>query len=350
MQNVLFICRGSVEVGLGHLMRCRTVAEEMAGRADVEIGVIGDAAIAATVLGRIPHSVVADDAGILELCRTANPEIVVFDLLDIDENVFRVIRADCTTVCICPVFNLLQGVDLAFSRAASPVHVRLAQRGGPPVIRTGYRYATIGRHCQPIPSSAYTQNVERSPLSVAISMGGADAPNKTLQILESIKNIPADMLFWVLLGEGYVHSYQRLVDCLKADGRHEIILARTAASMWRILDGCCVAILAGGITTYEAAYAGIPSIITLEDGRQQYLIQELVQAGAAMYAGAPLAASLPAMNDALSYLDANRDVLLNMHHRGKSLLDNQGARRIASEILSFHESGRNQESLLCASA
>ena len=36
------------------------------------------------------------------------------------------------------------------------------------------------------------------------------------------------------------------------------ILAKTNRSMWRVLGNCSLAILAGGVTSYEAAFAGCP--------------------------------------------------------------------------------------------
>lgn len=348
MRNVLLVCRGSVEVGLGHIMRTQTVAQALQGSARVHVAVLGDADIARALLGdEIAFSCLREDAEVIRLIDALEPDTVVFDMLAFDPESFTAVRERCVTVCISPIFNCLPEVHLAFSRAAFPEHRRLSRPGGP-AIRTGCRYATIGEHCRRIDSELYRANLSRGPLAVAISMGGADAPNKTLRVLESVRRVSSPMLFWVLLGEGYQHSYQALVDCVRSDRRHEIILARTVDSMWLIMSGCSVAILAGGITAYEAAYAGLPSIITLDEADQKCLIQELVSGGAAFYAGAPLEAALDGMVDTLAYLDHNRDVLLTMHTRGQALLDRDGARRIAEEILAFDARRDRIPEVLCA--
>jgi spore coat polysaccharide biosynthesis predicted glycosyltransferase SpsG len=355
--RALFICRGATSVGLGHVMRCRTVAAEMARRADVHVVLIGEAHIGQVLLhGQVPYTVVDDDDASVGVYRDMRPDVVVFDLLSFDDTAFRAIadqpstdlrpvkgqnppgtqtwRYGCRTVCISPIFNRLDQVDLAFSRAASPAHVKLAARGKP-LVRAGACYATTAPHCRQVSGSVYRRQLGLNPLAVGICMGGADAANNTLRVLETVRSVPAPMLFWVLLGEGYVHSYQRLIDCVNADRRHEVILAKTRDSMWRILGECSLVILAGGITNYEAAYANIPSIITLADDGRRWLLQELIDAGACHYAGAPLEAALPRVCELLARLNHRRDELLAMHRRCHGLVDGCGARRIADEILAF---------------
>jgi len=351
MTRLAFICRGSVTVGLGHVMRTRTVATEALSRAEVHVVAVGDTSICRTLLeGHIPYSVVHDDQQATEhVCRLRS-DAVIFDTLDFDESCFRAIRDEGLTVSLSPIFSHLDRVDLAFTRAASPTHLRLAERGRP-IIRAGARYATISARCQPVTEDQYRRNLAAEPLSVAISLGGADAPNHTLRVLETIRHVPAPMLLWVVLGEGYAHSYRRLVDCVHADRRHEILLARTNDSMWRVLSDCCVAILAGGITTYESAYMRIPSLVALGDSSDEFLIEDLRVRGVCLYAGSPLEAGLPRVADVLIELNSHRDALLQMHRNARSLLDNQGPRRIVGEILAHLDSVRGaKEIALCASA
>ena len=267
MLNVLFICKGSERVGLGHVMRCRTVAAAMKTQAHIQVILVGSRRIGQSVLeSHVPYTVASADADCMDFVRAFEPDVAVFDLLEFDRACFDAIDEKCMTVSISPIFDRLTRVDMIFSRAAFP-EPPCADDGYLPVVKMGYEYVTIGEHCQKVAHDVYEKHLAMNPLSVAVSMGGADAPNRTLRILEAIKAIPEQLLIWVLLGEEYAHSYQQLVDCVWEDRRHEIILARTTDSMWRILHGCSLAILAGGITTYEAAYCGIPSIVTLDEIR-----------------------------------------------------------------------------------
>ena len=162
-------------------------------------------------------------------------------------------------------------------------------------------------------------------------MGGTDAVNKTLAILNMVKEVPDKVLFWALLGEGYTHAYEDLVRCIRGS-KHEIILAKTNDSMWRIINSCSLAILAGGTTTYEAVYAGLPSINTLETEEHYFLIQELVEKGVCANAGYIFEESLHTLRGAITYYSHHRDVLYTMHERASGMIDGNGAQRVAEEI------------------
>lgn len=345
--RIQFICRAGVRIGLGHLMRTRTVAVEIAPNANIEVVVIGDADIARTTLTDGAHWIAVDnDWQAFERVQSHDPQLVVFDLLEFDPRLMQYMVNQRRTATISPVFDGMAEMDAVFTRAALPEDI--ASRLEKPVIHAGPRFATIGPHCQRIHQRQFARNLQADPLAVAVSMGGADAANHTLRILEAIRDVDAPLLIWALLGEGYSHSYQALVDCVSRDTRHEIILAKTRDSMWRILSGCSVAILAGGITTFEAAYAGIPAIVILDRPSDRFLIDDLTNTGAAIVAGAPVEdAALRATTQLIGDLNADRDRLANMHRAGQALLDEQGASRIARELLGLCGAARNERVAAC---
>ena len=277
--RVLFMCRGSAEDGLGHVMRSRTIAAEMGGDAAVNLVVIGDAYVEGLLAGRgVRYEIVADEAAAMAPFEATRPDTVVFDLVHFGEEKFDRIARSCPTVSVSPVFDRLEDVDHFFhrTRELGEMFDGARFRGR---MHAGLDFAVIRPGCRRISEADYEQHLFGHPLSVALSMGGADARNKTLRVLRRIAAIERPMLFWVLLGEGYGHSYEALVDCVKASSRHEIILAKTSDSIWRVMDGCALALLGGGMITYEAAFAGLPSINLFEQADQQFLVKELVVCG-----------------------------------------------------------------------
>lgn len=345
--RIQFICRAGVRIGLGHLMRTRTVALETAPRATIEVVVIGDADIARTTLTDAIHWIAVDnDWQAFERIQSHDPQLVVFDLLEFDPLLMQYVVSQRRTATISPVFDGMAEMDAVFTRAALPEDI--ASQLEKPVVHAGPQLATIGPHCRRIHERQFARNLQADPLAVAVSMGGADAANHTLRILEAIREVDAQLLIWALLGEGYSHSYQALVDCVSRDTRHEIILAKTRDSMWRILSSCSVAILAGGITTFEAAYAGIPAIVLLDRPSDRFLIDDLTGAGAAIVAGAPVDdAALRTTTHLIGDLNTDRDRLAIMHRAGQTLLDGQGAGRIARGLLGLCGAARNERIAAC---
>jgi spore coat polysaccharide biosynthesis predicted glycosyltransferase SpsG len=337
LPRVLVVCRGSSEHGLGHVMRARTVASSLARRLPVQVVALGDSEILTPLLrGRsFPFRVEADAQSPLKLASEWQPRVVVYDATEFPIDTFLEIRKRAMTVSLSPVFNCQEHVHLLFHRTRCLTD-QLTAIEKKVAIRRGLDYVVLRESCHRIPEETFTRSLDRGPLAVAISMGGVDASNKTLEILSSLRQLASPLLLWVLLGEGYAHSYQALVDCVSQDTRHEIILAKTTDSLWRVMETCSIAILAGGITTYEAAYAGLPSINLLHNSQGPALVQELVERGVGLSAGPPFSATLAFVSAELARLEASRAELLAMHRRSHGLIDDRGAERIAAEIEAYY--------------
>ena len=84
--------------------------------------------------------------------------------------------------------------------------------------------------------------------------------------------------------------------------------------------------------SYEAVYAGLPSINTLEKKQDFFLIEELVEKNVCLCAGNTWWESLYMLNDMIRRLNRNRHELLAMHMKSKCLIDGLGVQRILNEI------------------
>ena len=330
--RILFVCKGSPADGLGHVTRTRAVASAASSIALVRVAVIGSAIAESMLTGAgFDYAIVSDTQAVAELSREFEPDVVVFDLLKVGGSAFGAIAGKAIAASLSPIFDSLERVGVVFHRTSisDPSWALLHNH---PEFRMGLKYTVIPENCARIATPTYLGTLARDQLSVAVSLGGADAPNRTLEVVRTLKTCRQRLLLWVLLGEGYAHSYQELVEATRG-ATHEIILAKTNDSMWHILSSCAVAILAGGTTTCQAAFAGLPSVNMLESPDRQYLVQELVDDGACISLGGHLATSLDRLNATIEHLDASRDELMEMHLKSQRLIDGLGADRIAREIL-----------------
>lgn len=326
----MFVCRGSAADGLGHVIRTRTVVEATTPTIAPEVVVIGDE-LPAGLLGdlELPWSIVPDETTLVERVAGRNYDAVVFDLIALSRGSFEELARGRVAVALSPIFDHLGAVDLSFSRTRYGVD---GEQPAAPGAHHGLDYAIVRPECRRIHTGTYADHLDDDGVSIAISMGGADAPNRTLQVIDSLRPLSAAATFWVILGEGYAHSYRELVDRVRRDTRHEIILAKTNRSMWRILRNCSLAILAGGVTTYEAAYAGLPSINVLASENDAFLTRELVERGAAVDGGTFGDGALPRVLAEVERLVADPERLLGMHRASRNLIDGRGAERVSAAI------------------
>jgi spore coat polysaccharide biosynthesis predicted glycosyltransferase SpsG len=259
-----------------------------------------------------------------------SPEFIIWDTIDFDEDTFFKLKKICNKhVSISPAFKYMNQMDMVFSR-------NIEQRREKNVkYYLGMEYAIFNDACKFIPDEIYIKNLAKENLIIGISMGGGDAPNKTLKILEVISELNFPLTIWVLLGEGYNHSYQSLVDVINRNNRHEIILAKTNRSMWEILSNCNVAILAGGLMLVESVYAGLPSINIFEkEWHEKTAGSTFFDKKAAISVGhINDDKALKRLNDNLTCIHNKKSILLSMRENSKGIVDKSASMRIYNILL-----------------
>ncbi len=327
--KVAIFCTGGTNLGFGHFFRSKALASN--APEDLEVKLF-------PVVSVDDKHVFNEAKDLAILCDSeesaANsilnfgPDIIIFDTVYCsDDMFFRLKKHVKHTVSISPVFNQMKFIDILFTRNKNTESI------GAVKIFKGFEYTVMSEHCNVISDEVYFDNLKKEFLTVGIAMGGGDAPNKTLQVLKNISKLEKACMFWVLLGEGYKHSYQELVNSIERDSKHEIVLAKTNRSAWNILSNCSVAILAGGLTTMEAVYAGLPTLNIFEK-------QEHVQATGTFIFEKGISENLGLFNDVsiltlkerLEYFNQNKSELLKMRERSKGVVDKLGPFRIFNEL------------------
>lgn len=327
------VCSGSVSIGMGHLFRARSFARAIAPLAEVQVTAIVDASLEPLFADiDVPVRCIAFESELAEM--DVEADVTVLDTTTLDVPIVEHLKdASGLIASLSPVFDNMEMVDCVFLRhtAAQPLG---------PATYTGLEYAVFSEYCRPIPSDVFGVAARKSYLPVAICMGGSDASNKTLRVLEALVNGGTPLTLWVLLGEGYGHQYDELVRTVRDRPQHEVILAKTNRSMWQILENCALAVLSGGLTTVEAVYAGLPSINLFERKIHADLMAEsFYERGVCVNAGVMSSHALTRMQAAVDELAGDRLKLLAMHQQSRGLLDNQGAHRVY-EVLRDELAGR----------
>ena len=332
--RVLFVCKASTEIGLGHLIRSRTLAAGLhdLGALVIDFVLIGDVSLISLVNGYVQNKIALVDEKDLALQNTY--DIAFVDMLEMNaETMVSIQQRAARVACLSPIFNRMEQVDILFSRT----RYQSVPNPGPKQVYAGLEYAIIQSACGKIGAGDYEKTLDSGAFPIAICMGGGDAPNKTLKLLRSLKDCAVDATFWVMLGEGYRHSYDDLIAEIKSNKRHEIILARTNKSMWQVLRNCAIGIFSGGVTSYEAVYAGLPAVNLLDRPEQYFLIRELVENNACSHLGNSFTESLEGLNEYIEAMYSKPVELLKMHIDAKRLITGDAAEHILNACRSTME-------------
>ncbi len=328
--NITLVCKGGVNTGLGHVHRTVSFIEGIGEAADIRTIAIIDRGL--EILFKEIKNVffIYEETELEAILKQTelNTEYCIIDAVELTENNQKALRNKYKKIIsLSPVFNNYGIVDYLFTRFSEynyPENVK---------VFGGLEYSIFNTNCRQITDDVYKRNLEEKQLTIGVSMGGIDAPNKTLKILEALAKQEQDYTIWVLLGEGYSHSYQELVDTIRRDSNHEIILAKSNRSMWKILSNCSLAIFAGGLTSFEAIYAGLPTINIFEKEIHQSIIsKEIVEKNISVNLGTLSDETLKTLQLKLNSFYNERSQLLQMRENAKGLLDKHGPARTIKVI------------------
>ncbi|WP_287963186.1 hypothetical protein [Alcanivorax sp.] len=160
---------------------------------------------------------------------------------------------------------------------------------------------------------------KRSSLrKIVVSMGGADTHGVTLRMVELLADSPVPVT--VVAGPGY-RDMARLKKILPAS--FELLFS--VDSLAETFHGFDLAVTAGGVTPFEAAAAGLPTIIIATETFEIAVGEHLAKSGCALFAGYHSKLHMPDF-------DEISQQIAEMSEAGMAQYDTAGAWRILDEV------------------
>ena len=167
-----------------------------------------------------------------------------------------------------------------------------------------------------------------------VALGGSDAGNMTPAVLRALQAADLrDTHITVVVG-----PLNRQLEALRSEtaaiGSHVRLIAN--ADMPKLMTSVDMAISAGGVSSRELAFMGVPQVVMQLAANQAGNVRALAAHGAA------IASSFRGEQDAIDLTQAIRavadDVALRQRMRdaGRALIDGLGAKRVVESLLVFH--------------
>lgn len=334
--SVLFRCNASASVGLGHLMRCRTLAGLLRGAGHV-CGMIGpssalrqpdDAAL-------FQHWQSVDDRG--ESTRDAARVITLAKAMNAVHLVMDDYRID-------PAYQmLLKAAGLRFLQqfdASKPwdFYADVLVNAGPAENRVDYAKYLKNAEAQTLFGPAYAvlrpafaaqaKQLDGRPVHrVLIAFGGGDDRGAISTTLDALTGVP-DIIPVVVSGG----SNPRNAD-LQLRYLETVELHIDPENLPKIMAGCDLAIIAGGTMSYEAAICGLPMVlIPLAPNQTRSCDGWAQQTGAMVMPGLDQLQPTQLRKRVLELI-ANDALRLTMAVKGRSLVDGNGGVRLLEALL-----------------
>ena len=323
----LIRCDGGQTFGYGHIRRCLMVARALR---DCEgVGVLfvldGDAGAAAKLRGADFETVLLPQPGqeglLASLVETRKPAVLIVDARH------RVTRTELSGLA-AKVRALAVLDDISDRRFAAthayytplPQVTELSWQGSSCQLRIGWEWSLLG-----FDPAHYRRNKKQSgPVQMIVTMGGSDPKDFTRLALQAVGRMTAPLKVRFVIGPNFVDPgvLTHEIEAAGFEAPHDV--ADLAAEFAR----ADVALISFGVTAYEMAALGVPSLyLTLTEDHAKSA-SAFCQAGM----GEIVAPDPSSIASALGKLISDGDRRQAMSNIGPTLIDGKGAERIAAEL------------------
>jgi spore coat polysaccharide biosynthesis predicted glycosyltransferase SpsG len=332
--KLCFICQASNEIGYGHLTRTCNFINEIKHRKEVDS--IDLYVISENIYLNIEKRYLLQPIYINseEEIIVGTVDFVFLDCISLSDRFLKSLKYKHhvkTVISLSPVFNNYNYVDFLFTRST---YKDTSNTNKSPVnIKVGPQYSILGHNLTKTNAGRYEENLMSPIFSIGISMGATDPLNMTKSILTALSNWKQSCLIWIAVGDGYEHNIHDLKDITMNDSKHELVIVSTNDSFWSVFQNTTLLILQGGVTTYEAAFCGIPCINIPRSADHKDLTSDLIQRKLSWSIENFNENNYSPMLDVLDGIYKNKSILMDIHFRLKNLIDNKGPQRIMDVLL-----------------
>lgn len=165
---------------------------------------------------------------------------------------------------------------------------------------------------------------------ILVSFGGNDLKNETYKTILAIKelNIPFIQVD-IIVGKNNPHKDFIKKDCLK----HHFNYYCQIKNIAQLMINADIGIGAGGSTTWEMCFLGLPSLIIITADNQKELTEKLHQAGAIRSLGRDCDVSTATIKEAIANLINDPSLLNEMSERGLCIMSNSSTQEIINILV-----------------
>jgi UDP-2,4-diacetamido-2,4,6-trideoxy-beta-L-altropyranose hydrolase len=341
--KVCFRTDGNNDLGMGHIMRCISLADELKEAANAEIFfIMKDHKVAITKVSEeynfgiitIPRNI--DENNEMNYTNSKlkelKPDVTIIDLQNITKRFFLKLKTGSSTLYTVDSLNpidfspdILVNYNLyADSRLYQTIAGKTKLCLGPEFFMLDKTFEKITRE---------EKMIERKAKQFLLTFGGSDPNNLTTKVVNALGGMNKNLELTVVLGPFFKH-HDELNKALK-DVCVNRIVKSNVKNMAELIFKSDIAITTGGNTCFETAYVGTPSIILSQVKLQNENGREFDKRGVSINLGMANSVSNDLISKVVKSLLLNYSLRQKMSVKGKNLVDGKGKQRVIKEILRY---------------
>jgi len=172
-------------------------------------------------------------------------------------------------------------------------------------------------------------DVPERAAKLLVTLGGADADNVTEKVIDALAGSSLEVKVAVGGSNPHLASLRQAAE-EASRGTTKIDLVIDSREMPQLMAWADMAVAAGGSTSWELAYFGLPSVFLILASNQEQIGRELERQGFGICLGDHSKLGLQLLREALSRLAADPELRAAFAARGREIVDGLGAERVAS--------------------
>jgi UDP-2,4-diacetamido-2,4,6-trideoxy-beta-L-altropyranose hydrolase len=162
---------------------------------------------------------------------------------------------------------------------------------------------------------------------ILVTLGGADPDNVTLKVIQALQEVKIEGLEVVVVVGASNPNYEKLLAAAEKS-EVSIELRRNVTNMPEFMAWADVAIAAGGSTTWELAFMGLPSVLIVLANNQRAIAEELNNMGVAVNLGWHGNLSVDYLSQKIIKLIEKEKKRSQMTKLSQQLVDGDGSDRV----------------------
>jgi UDP-2,4-diacetamido-2,4,6-trideoxy-beta-L-altropyranose hydrolase len=175
----------------------------------------------------------------------------------------------------------------------------------------------------------WQRDVPEAARKVLVTLGGSDSHNITKKVIDALAGTGLEVRVAVGGSNPHLSSLREAAQQVSR-GDTKVDLVVNSSDMPQLMAWADMAVAAGGSTSWELAYFGLPAVFIILASNQEQIARELERRGFGICLGDHSKLDLQLLREALSRLAADPELRAAFAARGREIVDGLGGERVAS--------------------
>ncbi len=335
---VAFRVDGSADIGMGHVVRCLSLASQVRGRVTSRIYFMMrnyDAAVDKVVEEGYTVLTLPRDLERLdeirqmdEMVERKSVSVLVLDTPDADRNLVAPFREKKLKVAVIDdLGGRAFGADLLINGSAVERFTTYPPRAADKML-IGPRYMIVREdfHLQ----SLLEKRISRTVNSILVTLGGADLHRTVFSAIEGLDGIKGRFDIVVVLGKAFVDA-SGFESYLRGKKQRYTVL-HDADNLANLMYRADLAVVSGGMTLYELVCTHTPGVVICMDEHQVEEARAFEKRGAVTNLGLWREATSAVIAGRVGELIDDYGKRVHLHGNCRNVTDGRGASRVVKEL------------------